>query len=179
MTTYRAIASTETDPGKPMTSQLAKAFTDNVIAIGECDSTAPSNLFPTVLLGTLSMTSGTTQTLSGLTLQPYRGLLLIFQNVGVTTGASAALELRVDGAAIYAVTATTYASVRARCYIDLNTGVGDATSAVVTGTAPVSATGTGWVIRTTLGTGSTSVSVSHAGNASTFSAGSVRIYGVK
>jgi hypothetical protein len=41
MTTYISIASTETDPEAPLTSELAKKWTDNVLAIQEGDATAP------------------------------------------------------------------------------------------------------------------------------------------
>lgn len=43
MTTYREIAATEDDPEKPITSQLAKAWTDNLLAGLEGDPTAPVN----------------------------------------------------------------------------------------------------------------------------------------
>ena len=40
MPTYRAVASTETDPQAPITSALMKALVDNVLAALEGDSTA-------------------------------------------------------------------------------------------------------------------------------------------
>lgn len=43
MPTYRAIAATETDPEAPLTSSLAKAWADNLLASLEADSTAPVN----------------------------------------------------------------------------------------------------------------------------------------
>lgn len=43
MTTFITIAATETDPEAPLTSELAKKWADNPIAIGECDTTAPTN----------------------------------------------------------------------------------------------------------------------------------------
>ena len=41
MTTFRTIASTETDPQAPLTSALMKAFEGNTLAIAEGDATAP------------------------------------------------------------------------------------------------------------------------------------------
>ena len=41
MTTYREITALEDDPEKPVTSALTKAWTDNVLAIAEGDTTAP------------------------------------------------------------------------------------------------------------------------------------------
>lgn len=43
MTTYITITDPETDPDAPLTSELAKKWRDNAIAIGEGDSTAPVN----------------------------------------------------------------------------------------------------------------------------------------
>ena len=45
MATYRTIAATETNPEAPLTSSLAKAWADNVLAIAEGDPTAPVNAY--------------------------------------------------------------------------------------------------------------------------------------
>ena len=68
MTSYVAVTSGEIDADSPITADLMSKLRDNPIAIAEGASTVPSNLFPTVLLGTLTTSSGTTQTLSGLDL---------------------------------------------------------------------------------------------------------------
>jgi Tfp pilus assembly protein FimT len=73
------------------------------------------------LLGTLTTTSGTTQTLSGLTLTNYKFLQISFNNVGFTSGS--ATELQVAGVKI---TASTYATTSTAIYgvmnIDLSNG---------------------------------------------------------
>lgn len=43
MTSFITITNPETDPDAPLTSELAKKWRDNAIAIAECDNTAPVN----------------------------------------------------------------------------------------------------------------------------------------
>lgn len=50
MSSYRAIASTETDPEAPITSALMKAFQDNLLATIEGDATAP-RIYGAAMLG--------------------------------------------------------------------------------------------------------------------------------
>lgn len=181
MTTYRAIASTETDPEAPITSSLMKAFQQNVLAIAECDSSAPSTLFSSVLLGTIATTSGSTQTLSGLVLTPYRHLFVYFQNVG-GSGSTGVASLLFASCVIHAPGTASYSSVRGRAIIDLNTGVGDCAVTSLSTAAPSSATvSSAYILRTSLSTASTSISVSvtTTGITPAFTGGSVLIYGVK
>lgn len=67
MPTHRVIASTETDPEAPLTSSLAKAWTDNAEAIREGDPTAPK-IQPQALrhIPIISGTGAATQTFTGL-----------------------------------------------------------------------------------------------------------------
>lgn len=181
MATYRAIAATETDPEAPITSSLAKAWADNVIALAECDPTAPLALLPTVLLGTINTTSGTTQTLSSLVLTPYRHLLVYFN--GVTTSSSTGtVTLSVASCPlITSATGVALNGIRGRGVVDLNTGTGDALVASLTAAAPSAAVGQNSALRSSLSTASTSISVSitSTGTVANFTAGSVLIYGVK
>ena len=50
MTTFRTIASTETDPQAPVTSALMKALEGNTLAIAEGDATAP-RVMPAAMAG--------------------------------------------------------------------------------------------------------------------------------
>lgn len=183
MTTYRAIASTETDPEAPITSTLMKALQQNVLAISESDSSAPSTLFPSVLLGTINTTSGTTQTLSGLTLTPYRHLLIYFE--GVTTGISTTGVVTLSLASCATISSASGAAltaIRGKAIINLSSGVGDICVGSLSAAAPSSNTNImSTILRTSLSTASTSISVSISwtGVATTFTAGSVLVYGVK
>ena len=86
MTSYVAIPNGDIDQDSPITQPLMTALRDNPIAIAEGDASVPAGLFPTVLLGTIATTSGSTVTLSGLTLTPYK--YLIFEFRGVNTSGS-------------------------------------------------------------------------------------------
>lgn len=126
MTSYIAITDTETDPEAPLTATLAKKWRDNPIAIAEGDASVPANLRPTVFLGQINTTSGTSQTLSGLTLTPYKRLEFVIANV--TTNTTPSL--------FYVVDATTPLNKISESYVlgeswsgmgrvDLATGVAD------------------------------------------------------
>lgn len=168
MTTYSAITAGEIDSDSPITDTLAGKWANNPIAIAEADATVPANLLPTVLLGTLTTTSGSTQTLSSLTLTPYKFLIFAFNAVSQVGAAS----ISVGAASSVTQTLTTGAeSVSGLVWVDLATGLalgatketGSANGAVLTGATGYS-------------TATTSVSVS---TSNTFDGGSVRIYGVK
>jgi hypothetical protein len=136
------------------------------------------------LLGTLTTTSGTTQTLSSLTLTNYKFLQISFNNVGFTSGSStslkiAGIQLTIDPFA------TTTTSGFGGISIDLSTG---ATSGVVT--TGYSLTGSTNTIQqggnpsgplsgnlSTISTATTSIAFTWtAGN--TFASGTIKVYGV-
>lgn len=167
MTTYRAIASTETDPEAPITSTLMKALQQNVLAISEGDSTVPGLLRNTALLGTIATTSGTTQTLSSLVLTPYRYLFISFDGLSIATNTSANFAI----AGIVVGISSGFAAVVVNGFglFDLT---GSGTAFGVGSSSP-----TAFVGSHSLTTASTSISATVS--ASTFDAGSVRIYGVK
>jgi hypothetical protein len=131
----------------------------------------------TVLLGTIVTTSGSTQTLSGLDLTPYKSVVAVFDGVGDNTATSR--DVLFEGARV-ASTGTTAAD---RCYgivrLDLSSGVG---VAHVTEETPTSLPQSIYedafrILRLSTSTSSTSLSVSLSGG--TFAAGSVLIYGEK
>lgn len=115
------------------------------------------------LLGTINTTSGTTQTLSGLTLTSYKFLFLVYNVVSFSVGAA----IRLAGWNISATTSNAAGTVSGNVSIDLTNGV--AVSCGITGHANGSPSG--------LTTASTSISLTTTtGN---FDAGSVLVYGVK
>jgi hypothetical protein len=157
-------AETGTDTTKLMTPQrVAQAL----VALGS----------GTVLLGTLTTTSGSTQTLSGLDLTSYKSVVAVFDGVGDNTTTSRTLFF--EGAQV----ASTSTTAAARCYgivrLDLASGVG---VSHVTETSPASLPEAIYedafrILRLSTSTSSTSLSVSLSGG--TFAAGSVLVYGEK
>lgn len=121
----------------------------------------------TVLLGTLTTTSGSTQTLSGLVLTDYKFLHFTLSGVS-TSGTSGTIGL--GSASDLFGPATGGATVSGMGWVDLGNGVGTAATKLITA-SNVGAGATGYSTATT----SVSVNVSSG----TFDAGSIRIYGVK
>ena len=177
MTSYTAIANGDIDQDSPVTQPLVTALRDNPIAIGEADSSVPAGLLPTVLLGTLNTTSGSTVTLTSLDLTPYKYLFIAVNGVSTIAGISGTKTFSIAGCIIVSVTATTFGALRGICLIDLSSGAGTSSIADITGAAPSSSTTpNNAVLRTSLTTASTSISVSAN---ETFDAGSVLVYGAK
>jgi hypothetical protein len=162
MTTYTAISNTLVSVGaKPFASTI-QALRDNPIAIGEADSTVPAGLLPTVHLGTINTTSGSTQTITGLSLAPYKFLLAVFNGV---THNDPNNNRAISFAGVQVSNRTNFAE-NGLIQIDLNTGRG----ASVVGPSSVGAN-----FNVTNATTSISVTVS----VTSFTAGSVRLYGAK
>jgi hypothetical protein len=176
MTSYTAIANGDIDQDSPVTQPLVTALRDNPIAIGEADSSVPAGLLPTVLLGTLTTTSGTTVTLSGLTLTPYKSLLIAVNGVSTVASVSGTRTFTIAGCTVFTVSAPALVALGGLCIIDLASSVGTSSIAESSGAAPSAATATSLVLRTSLTTASTSISVTAD---LTFDAGSVLVYGVK
>lgn len=172
MTTYNAASVTDAVIAyqKPITLQQGRALRDNPLAVAEADATAPASLLPTVLLGTLTTTSGTTQTLSSLVLTPYKLLRIIVSGVSFTittqqlTFASKNISdpLSVAPQGFYGMIA-----------VDLVTGVAIAT--IGESNAGASAIAVSRVLTTGYTTATTSITF--AGG--TFDAGSILVYGEK
>lgn len=124
-----------------------------------------------VLLGTITTTSGTSQTLGSLTLTGYSFLLLVVNGVSMdTANARMALSSTVGpqcSAQISAVAGVLHGEIR----IELNTGVFGSTVTASDNTGSVPRGGI-----STITTASTSVTV--ATNLGTFDAGTIRVYGV-
>lgn len=89
MTSYITITDAETDPEAPLTSELAKKWRDNPVAIAEKDATVPSTLrLGKWKLGDFATTSGSSISVSGLSLTDYTSLELVLDGVRTTNTAS-------------------------------------------------------------------------------------------
>jgi hypothetical protein len=126
------------------------------------------------LLGTLTTTSGNTQTLSGLNLTSYKFLMMAFNGVSTTSTSSSTLS--VGGVIVAPALTVAGEGFAGTCVIDLSTGAGSAVIAQIS-TANDSANSSAKGIRVPITTASTSITVATAG--ATFDAGTVKIYGVK
>jgi hypothetical protein len=152
----------------------AEAGTDNTtvmtpLRVAQAVAVLSPAYVDTVLLGTLTTTSGSTQTLSGLVLTPYKFIFMTFNVVSM----SGSTYFRVGGASGPAsvTTASASATLSGHCNIDLQNGVGSISTAESGASTKFDAALTGFT--------NASTSVSITVNTGTFDAGSVRIYGVK
>lgn len=128
------------------------------------------------LLGTLATTSGSTVTLSGLTLTSYQQIVAVVKDVSATS------NFLLQFSSVNMVTTVTATnSVFGILTVDLTTGVWvfPATIAIGTLSTNANASTASWMagIQNTITTSSTSISFSTS--AGTFDYGSIRIYGVK
>lgn len=131
---------------------------------------APAVAGGVTLLGTITTTSGTSQSLTSLTLTGYKFLRLVF--VGVSTGGSSG-DITVDNRAVALIGATGN-TLRGMMEIDLTDGV--FVSNVESVGVNASAAGDARVGDCSITTASTSVDVATTVNV--FDAGSVRVYGI-
>ena len=119
------------------------------------------------LLGTLTTTSGSSQTLSSLVLTSYKFLRLVFVGVGTTSDVG---SITVGGSDVYSASGSVN-YVRGIVDVDLTEGTFSANLSDGGGSTPYAGD-------CTLTTASTSVVVA-AVNLGNFNAGSIRVYGVK
>lgn len=130
------------------------------------------------LLGTLTTTSGTTQTLSGLTLTGYKQIVCVVNSVSFgNTSRRLALDgkaLSVTNSALSDVYAgiITFSLVNGIC----NSLVSVETVADLNAGSPITDV---YVAKLSYTTASTSISFSALSSSSTFTAGSILVYGVK
>lgn len=157
------------------TQAQAEAGTDNTKLMTPLSvAQAIASLTPTpagshTLLGTITTTSGTTQTLSGLTLTDYKFLLLMVN--GVSNGSGGTFYLTsVLAARTFAIPASGGVEVSGNILIDLSTGVFSSSCGVTSGT-PSNYGGLSGI-----SSASTSVSVL---SSNAFDLGSIKVYGVK
>ena len=124
------------------------------------------------LLGTLTTTSGSTQTLSSLTLTNYKLLYLDFNGVSHNSGTSQTISF---GSAQIAQGVSAANAVYGFANVSLASGL--STSVVSRNTLPTASNSEGTNALTGYSTATTSVSLTVSGG--TFDAGSVRVYGVR
>ena len=168
MTAFTTLLNALFIPGKPILGSTGSALRDNALAIAEADPSVALGLLPSVLLGTLTTTSGSTQTLSGLVLTPYRFLRVTVNGVSSTTTASG-LFIASTSNRIGADLAAASDTWRGSIIIDLNNGI--ATSMLFSAAPQYYAPFSGYSTATT--------AISFVLNAGTFDAGSIRVYGEK
>lgn len=171
MTSYTTIPDSSVDQDSAITQPLMTALRDNPVAIAENDASVPLNLRSTVFLGTLTTTSGATQTLSGLDLTSFNRLRLIINGVSLTISDF-----------FYVGASNLVRSVALSSVGDVIHGLGDID--LVTGVGSImtsrnsnpqgSANGCG---ASGITTASTSIVVT--ANSGAFDAGSIRVYGHK
>lgn len=170
MTSYTTIPDSSVDQDSAITQPLMTALRDNPVAIAENDASVPLNLRSTVLLGTLTTTSGATQTLSGLDLSYYSRVRLVFNAVSY---AGTGTFISVGTTAVRTVSPASAAdTIFGMCEIDLATGI------AVIQTSSASGLGTVYSGLSTYTNASTSIVVTMNGGG-TFDAGSIRVYGHK
>lgn len=157
---------------KGITLQQGRAFRDLALSIAEADASVTASLLPTVLLGTLTTTSGSTQTLSGLVLTPYKFLRMTLSNVSFTATGSA-LRLGGVGKEITGSLGVALQGFYGTVFLDLANGIATATTAELN--AGASATG---VVRVTA-TGYSNATTSISFDGGTFDTGTISVYGEK
>lgn len=122
-----------------------------------------------VFLGTITTTSGASQSLGSLSLGSYRQLYLVFDGVSSTNAAAYTL----DGVTATKASGTAAGSVSGYLNLDLTTGI---FNSITFGTGVGGQDGATWG-DTSYSTATTSITV--APTAGTFDAGLVQVYGIK
>jgi hypothetical protein len=131
------------------------------------------------LLGTLTTTSGSTQTLSGLTLTSYKKIFAVYKNVSGSTDLT--IKLTSSGGIAASASATGTNAIFGFFQTDLATGVVVHQSIGIFGVGTTNNVNTGgttyYGIQASVTNASTSITF--AAELGTFDAGSITIYGVK
>lgn len=173
MTTYVTIPDGDVDLDSPLNQPLLTALRDNPIALAEGDASVPATLRARVLLGTLVTTSGATQTLAGLVLAPYEFLHIVASSVA----GSATAQLTIDAKAMGDASSATAEVFRGTCDLDLTSGIA---VTLIDAELPATVSSTinsPRIVHTTYR--NTTTSLVFGVSAGAFTAGSIRIYGVK
>lgn len=161
--------------GSQLTGTVASSLLTG--ALPALDGSALTGISSMILLGTLTTTSGATQTLSGLTLTNYKFITAVFTGVSFTSatamkfGSSAGPTI---SQTIGSISNVTYGIFQT----DLATGVLFSSSFESTGSTNSSVAATVFSgVQNTVTTASTSITF--APQAGSFDAGSILVYGVK
>ena len=148
----------------------AEAGTDNTTLMTPLRAAQAISALSTTFLGTITTTSGTSQSLSGLTLTPYKFVLAVLNGLSTTSTSTHYITSAVAGREIGATAAAN--NLFGSVLIELASGV-YITTTFQTGTAGYSYSGASGV-----STASTSITFA-VGGASPYDAGSIRVYGVR
>lgn len=179
MTSYVAIPNGDIDQDSPVTQPLMTALRDNPIAIGEKDTTVPTGLrLGYWLLGTINTTSGTSQTLSGLTLTNYTALVLEVRRV-IPNSSLTNYSLRLTSTSGPQISNNYDGTGAWYGMVNVMLGDGIFTSAVgsASQTVPVSGAAGNFAGDCNITTASTSITVALSNNS--FTSGSILVYGVR
>lgn len=170
MTTYdeSAVSNTVIAHKKPITMQQGRALRDNLKSYMEGDPSITDANRQRVLLATISSTSGSTVSASGLTLTNYRSIIAVFDAVslGITTG------VQVAGIRCTSNLTSAANTFSGAVWIDLLTGIFSA--AVGENTASGSAAFGG-----NTGYSSATTTIAFSSTTGNFDAGQILIYGCK
>lgn len=170
MTTYSSVGASEVDSDSPITDTLMAKLANNPVAIAEGDASVPAHLLDTYLLGSITTTSGTVRTLSGLSLTYFNWLYVTFTAVSFNTNAVS--YFYVDVAAMRSANTTSSPhTIDGMMMLSLTNGVGFIVTTSNAGSLSVAA-------NTGITTASTSVSFTASGGGA-FDNGTIRVYGVK
>ena len=135
-----------------------------------------SQLGGMTLLGAITTISGTSATLSGLTLTSYRQLYLVFNSVGMISASGGGHVITIGALAIgNAFASGVQQTYNGACTIDLSSGYA---STLITN-PNTSGTLASFVGKTSVTTASTSITVTTNNVTATFNANSISVYGVK
>jgi len=175
MTTYTSISNALVAVGAKPFATTIQALRDNIAAQGEADTTVPAAQLPTVLLGTLATTSGSSVTLSSLVLTPYKFLKVVVSGVSTDTLAS---KLRIAG--LTCSNSLASANSARRFYGVINVCLSDGTfSAMIGVDVTVGSSAIGAIYGGASGYTTATTSVVFSIDTGTFDAGSILVYGVK
>lgn len=173
MTTFTSISNALVAVGAKPFATTVQALRDNPLAIAEADTSVAANLLPTVLLGTITTTSGSSQSLSSLVLTPYKSIKC-FVN-GVSSSSSTA-QLRIAGIGCADALSPDAAKLwYGMLEIDLGVGIFGAMIGVATSPGPYSGSAYGG----STGYSTATTSITFSVSAGSFDAGSIRVYGCK
>ena len=173
MTTYTTISNALVAVGAKPFATTIQALRDNTLAIAEADASVAASLLPTVLLGTLTTTSGSSVTLSSLVLTPYKFLKVVFRGVGTGDAAS---NLRIAGDECSAPLGNAGQKFYGIADIDLSDGTWSASIGVNVSTG---GSGSGTCYGGNSGYTTATTSVVFSIDVGTFDEGSILVYGCK
>lgn len=173
MTTYTSISGALVAVGAKPFATTIQALRDNPLAIAEADASVAASLLPTVLLGTLATTSGTSVTLSSLVLTPFKFLKVVFRGVGTSDAAS---NLRIAGDECSAPLGNAGNRFYGIAEIDLSDGTW---AAMIGVNISAGGSGLGTMYGGNSGYTTATTSVVFSIDVGTFDAGDILVYGCK